>query len=233
MAATPHPWRRTDPGGGRLGAHPPPSPYHARPRPSARAHETLFSLLGAPAPSLLRAAAKDLPEAQRLVRSRRDDRRAVWALREVEDARGVAGELGGLDHVRVLPQDELVVREAVRRDDLLVVHRPLQRADLRVGVDGVDEGAVVRVPKADHAVGRAAARGEQVLLPRAPREGLDRRVVLVEAKDGRRCRHAPLVPNIQQVVVAPRGELHTAWGPLEPADLLLVSVQRRHRVLRL
>ena len=53
----------------------------------------------------------------------------------------MAGELGGLDHVRVLPQDELVVREAVRRDDLLVVHRPLQRAHLRVRVDGVDEGA--------------------------------------------------------------------------------------------
>ena len=36
-----------------------------------------------------------------------------------------------------------------------------------------------RVPEAGRAVGGAAARGEQVALPRAPRDGLDSRLVTV------------------------------------------------------
>ena len=55
---------------------------------------------------------------------------AVGALRHVQHAARVARELGDAHHRGVLPQDELVVRVAVRADELLVVRRPLQRADL-------------------------------------------------------------------------------------------------------
>lgn len=49
---------------------------------------------------------------------------------EVEHARGVALELLDLDHARVLPQAQLVLAEAVRRHQLLVVLRPEQRTHL-------------------------------------------------------------------------------------------------------
>ena len=76
---------------------------------------------------------KDAPEAQRLVRRRRHHRGAVGAAGHVEDAGLVAREFRDLLHApraQVPPHDELVVREAVRRDKLLVVHRPLHRAHL-------------------------------------------------------------------------------------------------------
>lgn len=49
---------------------------------------------------------------------------------EVEHACGVALELLDLDHARVLPQAQLVLAEAVRRHQLLVVLRPEQRTHL-------------------------------------------------------------------------------------------------------
>mmetsp|Transcript_29692 Transcript_29692/g.90301 ORF Transcript_29692/g.90301 Transcript_29692/m.90301 type:complete len:318 (+) Transcript_29692:433-1386(+) len=183
------------------------------------------------------AAREDLPEAERLVGRGGDDGGAVGRLRHVEHARGVPRQLGHLDHRRVLPQDELVVRVAVRRDELAVVLRPLKRANLRVRVDRVEARARRRVPEANHPVGGASARGEQVPLPRAPREGLDGGAVLVESQQ-RLVAHSvggggvPVVPHVEDVVVAARGELRARGGPLEPADLLRVAAQRADLVVR-
>ena len=72
---------------------------------------------------------------ERLVRGRRRgaDRGAVRALRHVQYTACVAREIGGTHHRGVLPQGKLVLRVAVRRDNLLRMRRPLERADLSIG----------------------------------------------------------------------------------------------------
>eukprot|EP00965_Chrysotila_dentata_P152909 5054275-Pleurochrysis_carterae.AAC.1 len=129
------------------------------------------------------------------------------------------------------------MRVAVRGDKLLVVLGPLQRANLRVRVDSVKARASVGVPEADHPIGRAAARREQVSLPRAPRERLDGGLVLVEAEerlvaDAVRGRGVTVIPNVQNVVVAARSQLVARRGPLEAAHLLHVPTQRANLVFR-
>ena len=57
------------------------------------------------------------------------------------------------------------------------------RVMVRVRVEArVRVRARVRVPEAGRAVGGAAARGEEVALPRAPRDGLDSRLVTVSKR---------------------------------------------------
>eukprot|EP00962_Isochrysis_galbana_P008806 scaffold2456_cov129-Isochrysis_galbana.AAC.6 len=150
-------------------------------RHSPDAHRVEDGLLGSCALLLgCLAAGEDLPESERLICGGRHNCRAVRRLRHVQNARGVPGQLGHLDHGRVLPENELVVRVAVRRDELFVVLGPLQRADLRVRIHRIEAGARAAVPEADHAIGRPAARCEKVALPRAPRKRLDGCLVLVE-----------------------------------------------------
>jgi hypothetical protein len=55
---------------------------------------------------------------------------AVRRDREVQDARGVSGELGDLGHGGVLPEAELVLAKAVGGQQLALVGRPLQGAHL-------------------------------------------------------------------------------------------------------
>ena len=93
----------------------------------------LFSVAG--------AATKDVPEAQGLVTGAGDDDAAVRARGEVEDTVGVAGEADDLRHGGVLPDDDLVLAEAVGRDDFVCVFGPGEIADLAAGVDLVDDGA--------------------------------------------------------------------------------------------
>lgn len=195
---------------------------------------------------LLLGALEHLPEAESLVASSRGDGGAVGAEREVEHAAGVAAELGHADHGGILPDDELVLREAVRRDELALVGVPLQSAHLRAGVDRVEARAGGAAPGADAAVRGAAARGEETLLPGAPSDGLDGGLVGVERElGGSRAR----VPDVEEVVVAcaayserdvhaegarvrtARGELETVGGPLEAADLLSVTLEGGNVVL--
>eukprot|EP00964_Phaeocystis_antarctica_P071272 scaffold43465_cov54-Phaeocystis_antarctica.AAC.4 len=59
------------------------------------------------------------------------------------------------------------------------------RVEARLRVEArVRVRARVRVPEAGRAVGGAAARGEEVALPRAPRDGLDGRLVTVSKRIG-------------------------------------------------
>ena len=68
-----------------------------------------------------------LPEAWRLVGSGGGDGGAIGGSAPcVQNAARVPAQLGDAHHRGVLPQDELVVRVALRRDELLVVRRPLQ-----------------------------------------------------------------------------------------------------------
>lgn len=142
----------------------------------------------------------------------------------MEDAGGVALELRHAGERRVLPHGELVLGEAVGRDELLLVGRPHDGADLGVGVDRVDARAAVRVPEAEVPVGGAAAGGEEAGLPRAPGERLDGGGVVVELELGRPRRRAVLVvPDRDDVVVPARRELRAVGRPLEAAHLLRVA----------
>jgi hypothetical protein len=96
----------------------------------------------------------------------------VGRLGKPENALRMAVQLGDFGERRVRPDGELVLREAVRRDELALVHRPLHGADLRVRVDGVHTHAARRVPESQMSVGRAGARDKQIRLPRAPRQRL-------------------------------------------------------------
>ena len=109
-------------------------------------------------------------------------------LRRVEGLVAIASEpsvrrLGGgwtcYGH-HVPPDDNLVLRVAVRRDELIDVLRPAKVAHLAACVDAIKGTRRLRVPKADAAVGGAAARGEEAILVRRPRDGLDGGRVLVE-----------------------------------------------------
>ena len=62
-------------------------------------------------------------------------------------------------------------------DDFSVVGVPGDAADLAFGVDGVETGAGVDVPKADAPIGGAATRSQQRVLPRTPRHRFHRRLV--------------------------------------------------------
>lgn len=72
-----------------------------------------------------------LPEAEGLVGGTRHDSVAVGAHSHVEHAGLVPREIGNLGESGVLPQGELVLGEAVGGEDLLLVLRPHERADLR------------------------------------------------------------------------------------------------------
>ena len=97
----------------------------------------------------------DLPEAKGFVASR-DDGGAIGRLSSVENARGVARELSGFDHGGIFP-DAKVVGPAVGGDDLLVVARPLEGADLSAGVDGVEASASGGVVEANGGISGASA----------------------------------------------------------------------------
>ena len=90
---------------------------------------------------------KHLPKPQSLIRRRRRHRRPVRAQGEVEDAARVAAELGYLFHVGVLPNTQLIIDEAVRGKDLLVVGVPLEGADLGVGMHTLHHLPLLRIPE--------------------------------------------------------------------------------------
>jgi hypothetical protein len=112
----------------------------------------------------------------------------------------MGGDLDVLDERRVGPDGDGVVWEARGAGDLLVVGAPAQRGDLGASVDGVDTCTSGRVPEVDVAVVGATAGSEEVVLPRAPGEGLDGGVVVGLLELGSRERAS--VPNGDEVVVA-------------------------------
>lgn len=96
------------------------------------------------------------------------DSLTVGRLSKTENSLRMAIELGDFGERRIRPDGELVLREAVRRDELALVHRPLNGADLRIRVDRVDANATRRIPESQMSVSRAGTRDKQIRLPRAP-----------------------------------------------------------------
>jgi hypothetical protein len=108
-------------------------------------------------------------------------------------------------------------------DDLAVVGRPLESGDLRTGIHGVNASAGSGVPEVNLLVERATASREEVVLPWAPGEGLDGRLVvgLAELRGG----HLTSIPNVDQVVIAAGSKLGAVRAPLQTANLGRVRKQ--------
>lgn len=152
-------------------------------RPLAVAHDT--SLLGVVERQLLlvvqRVGLPDLPELQVLVASDGCEGRAVGRQAGAENPALVRV----LDHssalqARVRPDADLVVAVAVGGDNLLayaVRVAPVDAADLRVGLHGVDARPQTGVPEVDPFARLPATARKQVQLVRTPRQGLDGCVV--------------------------------------------------------
>ena len=88
---------------------------------------------------------------------------------------------------------------------------------MRLGVHGVEAGPGLRVPEPDAPVRRATPGGEAVLLPRAPREGLDGGLVSIEAMerlvaDAVRGGGVSVVPDVEKVVVAATRKLRAGFS---------------------
>mmetsp|Transcript_16853 Transcript_16853/g.16102 ORF Transcript_16853/g.16102 Transcript_16853/m.16102 type:complete len:319 (-) Transcript_16853:371-1327(-) len=181
---------------------------------------------------------ENFPESEGFIGGGAGNGRSVRAECEVEDSVGVAPQLGDLLHVGVLPDAQLVVDEAVRGEDLLIVGVPLQRAHLRVRLDRVHQLSRLRIPELYALVSRAPSRSQQVLLPGTPGNGLHGSLVVSELELGavgvgahvvllEQLRGVPDavvdVPDAEHVVVAPTRQLLPVGAPLEAAHLLAVG----------
>ena len=117
------------------------------------------------------------------------------------------GNLDVTDESAVAPDTEGVVGEATGTDDLTVARAPPEAGDLRTCVDAVDTGTRCGVPEMDVTVVRTAARREQIHVPWAPGERLDRGLVVCLGELGHSQRAR--IPDGDKVVVATRSELGT------------------------
>jgi len=171
---------------------------------------------------------ENVPESQSFISSSGDDVFAVGRHAHVYDSAGVAEEAlllaDGLD----VPDDGAVEAVAVRADEVLAVRAEVQVADLRSGVDRVQQRAVVGVPDLDGLVLRAPARDEQPGQRGTPGERLDGRGVLLEFVH---LLVAPDVPDLEFVFVSARSQTLVEFVVLEAADLLLVFAEFEYALL--
>ena len=100
---------------------------------------------------------KYLPEAKGLVTSNRDNSLAVWAHCHLENALSVSVQFSDFRHRWVVPDGQLVLREAVGRDELfLMCFGPQNGAHLGLGVSGTQLSTGGGVPEANVSVSCAA-----------------------------------------------------------------------------
>ena len=75
-------------------------------------------------------------------------------------ALGVAVQICHFGAVGVFPKAELVLAEAMRTKDLSVIFVPNERANLTVGVDGINKFAGLDVPET-HSLVRSASTSSE------------------------------------------------------------------------
>lgn len=108
---------------------------------------------------------------------------------------------------RIAPNAKRIVREAARAHKLPVVIAELEAGHLRTGVDAVDSGSRGGVPEVNVSVIGPTSGGEEIELPRAPAESLDRRTVVGLLEFGRIERSG--IPDGNQVVIPSGCQLGT------------------------
>lgn len=150
----------------------------------------------------------------------------------MQHARSVPLELRHPRQRGILPHRQLVLREAVAGDQLLVMWRPDNSTDLGLGIDRVDTRAARSVPEAQVSIGGTATSGQQIGLPRAPGESLDGGSVVVEGELGGPACGVVVIPDTDNVIITARRELGAIRTPLEAADLLLMMSEGGDMVVR-
>ena len=168
---------------------------------------------------------EDVPEAKGLIGGGRNDGGSIGTGRHVKDTGGVTVELLDLGHGGVLPETELVASKAVGGQDLLLVGVPLKGANLRTGIDGVEQGTGLAVPELDASIGSTAAGGEEVALMGGPGQGLDGGLMVGEGVAGGGRGRGGGIPQAELVVVAAAGQSETIGTPRQAADLLRMAGQ--------
>lgn len=97
---------------------------------------------------------EDVPKPECLVSSCACYSGAIGAQSEMENSACVASEVSDLLHLWVLPDAQLVIDEAMGREDLFVIGVPLQGAHLGLCILRVKEGACICVPEFDSHISR-------------------------------------------------------------------------------
>jgi hypothetical protein len=125
----------------------------------------------------------------------------------VQNASSVSGQVGhllqGAARAGRTPHSQLILREAVRRDQLLLVTTPLQTAHLTLRVNRLRQRTCLRVKQTNVTIGSAATGGQDMLGVRAPGQRLDSRVVLSKAETRRlsvRVSRGVDVPDVANIV---------------------------------
>lgn len=133
--------------------------------------------LGAALGVSLAAGIEKAPELEVFVTTDRSQRGAVGTHAAAEDASIVGrDDLAGLLERGVVEERDVIGREPVCGHDFhpgAAGVSPVERQDLRLGLDGIHPGPRGGVPEVDGLVSGATAAGEQRLLVRAPQKGLD------------------------------------------------------------
>jgi hypothetical protein len=132
----------------------------------------------------------------------------------VQHTQRVAFKLLNLDHGWVLPQSQLVPSKLVRRQNLLLVWIPLKSTDLRLHVNGVQEGVRPRVPKLDGPIGSTTTPCQEIPFMRRPGHSFDRSLMVRQFKGRSSTRRSGDTPHAQLVVIATTRKRITLPVPL-------------------
>ena len=108
------------------------------------------------------------PEAQSFICSGTCHSGTIGAHSQMKDSACVASEVSNLFHLWILPDAELVVDKAMRREDLSIEGIPLKSADLWFSLNWLNEAAWVSVPKLDWLISWATTWCQEMPLPRTP-----------------------------------------------------------------
>lgn len=163
----------------------------------------------------------------------------------MKDAGGMSLKFSHADEAGIFPDGELILREAMRRQQLLVMRVPDNGAYLRFGIDCVHTGARRCVPESQETVSCATTGCQQVCLPRAPRKRLDSGCVRSESvfrsnNSGSitigSCRLLKLlrlmIPYAHGIVIRSGRKLCSGSIPLESTHFLSVTHKRSDMMSR-
>ena len=130
---------------------------------------------------------ENLPKAQSFICGSTSDSGTIGAHGKMKDPAGVASKICDLFHLRVLPDAELVIDEAMRWEDFSIIRIPLKSTNLRLSLNWLNEAAWLGVPKLYSLISWTATRSKQVSLPWAPSESFHSSFVLSKAETWLSC----------------------------------------------
>jgi hypothetical protein len=150
----------------------------------------------------------------------------------------VPAELFHFGHVRVAPQDELILAKPMARHKFFVVRRPKKGADLASCVHAVHKLPCVQVPKFDGSVRSPPSTCQKASLERGPRESFHGRLMLSESKarcDFARGRERTLarsahahIPDAEEVFIPSRRQSAAISTPLQTTNFLSMTSKSRY-----